>query len=1425
MSAPTPHNEDAETNAAVTGRKPQRSGWWVLLWVPGTLVGLLLATAVVLWVWAATPGSLAQTLTWAQNWTQDRAESVGQLDIQQVQGSLRAGGHIGDLSWSLGGLSVQARGVRVNWDNALWLNALMGRGVHVQGLSIEELRVNDQRPPAPEIAQPTEPLQELTLPLSVSVPWSVDRFTLEGGNALTLGGAKGRYRYGPGLVDGTPALPDTGGTSVTVTHQLVIDALELSGGHYRAQLTLGGSAPMPIALDLQGELEAHVPGATPKEATEDTDTSDAITLLATAKARGTLGGADALLDITAQVQSTAGTATGTRTDPALEAVARVMPWATQPLLSANATTQAFDLAVLWPQAPTTALSGSLVAEPDGATWRAKLDLTNANSGPADQQRLPLERLQVELTQTGTRWTVERLEAQLAGGQLQGTAQADVTSDANGTQVTNWQGALQVNSIQPSLLWSELASGALGGEFSARAVDGNAQAVDIQARAAPSSTPPRTTVSGNRSLSELRLEELRLQGRWTPAADTPTQGLLDLKEGRLTMAGATLDAQGRLDTVALTYAGQFNARMPGASAQWKGQLAHAQGNGAATIQISDAARLLAWLRGLQALPMVGPPLKAFLESQPGLATKGNARLEAQWQGGLGALGYPAPASTSPTAPAPSPRLQASLSVPQLQVQTAATGPATFSDLRLQAQGGLNSLQLELNGTAAQAPWRAALQSSGQLSQTNGTWQSGLLALNRLRLHVDQPGHATAASSWALQSEQPIRLQWDSDAQGLALNAGAGVLKVQPDHAVQRSGSGTGANSAAAPTLAWESLVWRAGALQTKGQVRGLPLSWVDSLSTVEGGGLPPLRAAGLGGDLVFDGQWDLLLPSDPAQPLRLSASLQRTSGDLLLLSDRAVAMGGATQASTTRANTNGRATVTIPATNGSTGNQPVAAGVREARIDIGVEGRTVQARLRWDSAQLGEASADLSTELAAPAAAGAPAAADALERWWPTSAPVRGTARARLPQVGVWSALAPPGWRVRGTLAADATLSGTRGAPEWRGNLQADDLAVRSVVDGFFFSGGQLRATLAGERVTIERFSLNGPRGADVGGTLTATGTAEWRRIEGSALRQPFIDLTVTANRLRVASRADRRLTLSGEVKAALAGPQLQLRGQLKADSALFVLPDETTPSLSSDVIVRTTRTLEVQPTLAEQVKADVLVNLDLGEQFMVRGQGLETRLAGALTVRSTPGTPDPRITGEVRTISGTYRAYGQQLNIETGALRFNGPYDNPSLDILAVRKLPEATGQRVGVQITGSAQVPRVRLFSDPELPDSEKLAWLVLGRPASAAGAQVFVLQQAARALLGGNQDLLDGELAKTFGLDEVSFQGETSAADGSTTEAAFTLGKRLSDDLYLSYEHSLSSAMSTVSMFYDLSRHLTLRARAGTENAVDLIFTVQYD
>ena len=95
---------------------------------------------------------------------------------------------------------------------------------------------------------------------------------------------------------------------------------------------------------------------------------------------------------------------------------------------------------------------------------------------------------------------------------------------------------------------------------------------------------------------------------------------------------------------------------------------------------------------------------------------------------------------------------------------------------------------------------------------------------------------------------------------------------------------------------------------------------------------------------------------------------------------------------------------------------------------------------------------------------------------------------------------------------------------------------------------------------------------------------------------------------------------------------------------------------------------------------------------------------------------------------GEYRAYGQRLDIERGIVRFTGAVDNPALDILAIR--PNML-QRVGVQVTGNALAPYVRLYAEPDMPDAEKLSWLVTGRASAGSGAEAALVQQAALALL----------------------------------------------------------------------------------------------
>ncbi|MFC3684241.1 translocation/assembly module TamB domain-containing protein [Hydrogenophaga luteola] len=1286
------------------------------LWLAGGALGVLLAALVSLWLWAGTPGSLAQALGWAERWTQQASASPGRLHTENVDGSLRGGGRIGTLRWSQDGLTVLADGVVLQWDDALWTGALRGRGLHIPSLAIRSLRVDDQRP-----STPSEPLADLSLPLPLSLSFSLERIDLTGRQTLSATDIAGHYRYAAlSTPTDEPALPEVAG--VSAAHRLRLDSLQWADGRYRGQLNLGAQAPLPLELALQGEVQGRVPEGA------------ALPLQAQARVNGTLAGAGAALDISAQARPADGAAGPDATN--LSLTARVLPWADQPLYSADMTARALNLAMLWPNAPVTALSGQLQAQPEGDGWRARVQLDNAREQPADQRGLPLQQLQAEVLQRGERWTVRGLQARLGGGTLQGQASFTLGSGQGASAITDWQGALQVQGVQATRLWSTLPPGVLDGTASART--------------APSPAPA---------------------------------GAIDL-QAQLGAVGARLQGQGRLEPAQRSLQGRWGLDLPGARLEWDGQAAHGSGQGELRAQLDNTPRLLDWVRGLRNLPVWSASARDALASLDQLRVDNGANARVQWTGGLAALGWPAPATVSASASAPAtvapPRLQATLNLPSLGWQGGdGAAPLRIDDVALSATGPLDALALSAAGNATTSGWRLGLDAGGQLGITTA---SGRLDLSRLQLRLSPEAASARAPGWRLASTTPLRLGWTSDpTTGLSLDAGTGSLALSPL-------PGTTAAPDTPLTLDWQRLVWQAQTLDTRGRLQGLSLPWLEALAAFGQQAPSPLASNGLGGDLVLDGEWDLRLPANVTDPFTLTASLQRRSGDLR--------WNGGPEGS-------------------------LSAGVRDARLSLSVQDRKLQALLRWDTERLGQASADLASMLGSGTGDGT----DPLERWWPASAPLSGSAQVRLPQVGVWSLLAPPGWRMQGTLSADARLSGTRGSPAWSGNLQADELALRSIVDGIAFTNGQLRATLDGERIRVDRFSLQGPGGATTGGTLEASGQAEWRSVPGSLLRQPYIELQAKAQRLRISNRPDRRLTLSGDASATLDGRLLQLRGQLKADSALFILPDESTPSLGDDVVVRSTRDLPVPAGTGQRVQPDVSVTLDLGPQFEVRGQGLEARLEGQLSLRATPALPTPRVLGEVRTVNGTYRAYDQKLRIESGVLRFTGPYDDPALDIRAVRVLPENTNQRVGVQLSGNAQAPRVALFADPDLPDGDKLAWLVLGRPASAAGAQAFVLQQAARRLLSSGGEPLDGALARTLGIDEIGFSGSGTSADGTTTGAALTLGKRLSSDLYLSYEQSLAGAMSTVSILYDLSRRLTLRARAGTENAIDLIFTHRYD
>ena len=833
---------------------------------------------------------------------------------------------------------------------------------------------------------------------------------------------------------------------------------------------------------------------------------------------------------------------------------------------------------------------------------------------------------------------------------------------------------------------------------------------------------------------------------------------DIDKLRLQAARAVLEAQFKWQPAQKAVQGRLTLDLPGMQATAQGDMTPTSGQGRLEVQMQDAAASQTWFQGL---PGWGAPLKTFKASGP-------AQLHAQWQGGFAQADAPLSLKLQ------WPRielLQPSQAIAASPRSTTRPAPRFLAPGQLQIQGTPLAVQAELQARLGQGAYIAQLQTTWRASREDvhsPSWQG---RIEQLSLSSPNP-QTPSAAPWLLALKST--LAWQGRIDPLALSWGPS------DWTLQGPGPGT-------PRLKAEAGGWAASeagqAMQTHGALSwsDLPLAWGQ---------------AWLGTDLLNDitlqgqAQWRV------DQNLRLSLSTERSRGDLRIKTD-------------------------------SASGQSTSAGLRQAQVLLRVQNEQLTAELNWDSAQMGQAKAQLQSQLNRNS-----------DGWhWAEQAPLSGNVQASLPQMGAWSALAPPGWRVQGKLDADITLSGTRSQPEWQGRLQANQLAARSAVEGIEFSQGQMQVKLQGQSLVLERLSLRGA-GAQ-GGELQAQGQVQFKAKTAPSpgthpLRMADLDLQVHAKNLRVSNRNDRQLSVSGDVTARMSQGQLQLRGGIKADQGLFVLPDDSTPSLGDDVVVFRPDKGELNlsaltapidpngPSSSWLGVPDVRVMLDLGSDFQLKGQGLSTRLTGQVELLSNANTRGlPRLSGLVRTEGGRYKAYGQQLNIDTGVLRFSGPYDNPNLDIIALRpNLP----QKVGVQITGTALLPRIRLYADPDLPDADKLALLVLGRSAASGGAESAVLQQAAVALLSGNGKILSGDLASSLGLDEISL-ASGSRSDATATGAAVTLGKRLSKDFYLAYETSLSGAFGSLYIFYDLSRRLTLRAQAGEQSALDLIFTVRRD
>jgi len=460
--------------------------------------------------------------------------------------------------------------------------------------------------------------------------------------------------------------------------------------------------------------------------------------------------------------------------------------------------------------------------------------------------------------------------------------------------------------------------------------------------------------------------------------------------------------------------------------------------------------------------------------------------------------------------------------------------------------------------------------------------------------------------------------------------------------------------------------------------------------------------------------------------------------------------------------------------------------RDLGIDARLSNGELQARAALSFMEQGQASAELT---ASPEG---------------TTHRLDGQARADLNELRWLELFAPQVRDPRGRLRADLTLGGTLADPAFSGQLRLQDGHLGIPEAGLELEDIQIEASAEGvDRLTITGQVRSGPGQLELTGEFGLAETGE-----------PWAELRLVGERFQAVRLPEAQVFISPDLAMALAGREIRLSGELAVPEAtieLRELPPQAVSVSRDEVIVDAEES-------APPWEVHTQVNLSLGDQVSLSGFGLSARLTGQVDVEDSPARP-ARVEGEIRIEDGRYRAYGQDLSVERGVLVFQGPADNPGLDIRAVRRVP-AYNVTAGLAIGGTLQDPRSRVFSTPTMEDSEAMSYLLTGRPLSGASEADANILAAAITAYGVEQGgMMTQQIGQAVGLDEFTLD-----AEGDLDQSALMMGKQLSSRLYARYTVGLFERASSLMLRYTLTRSLSLETQSsGEAQSMDLIYRLE--
>lgn len=221
---------------------------------------------------------------------------------------------------------------------------------------------------------------------------------------------------------------------------------------------------------------------------------------------------------------------------------------------------------------------------------------------------------------------------------------------------------------------------------------------------------------------------------------------------------------------------------------------------------------------------------------------------------------------------------------------------------------------------------------------------------------------------------------------------------------------------------------------------------------------------------------------------------------------------------------------------------------------------------------------------------------------------------------------------------------------------------------------------------------------------------------------------------------------------------------------------------------------------------DLSLRIRAENQLFVSGMGLESEWRANITVGGTSADPDVRGTMEV--VRGTYSFASRRFDISRGTIRFaGGKVYNPTIDIQANTT---AEGVTAILNVTGTAQQPRIAFTSTPSLPQEEVLSRLFFGTNVTNLSATEAIQLAAALNSLRGSGGGLNplGKLKSATGIDRLRILG---ADDASGRGTALAAGKYITNNIYVEIITDARGFTAT-QLEISLNRTLSILSQTGS-------------